>query len=158
MTSRSLAVEPCSAKPHFSTSAATIVPRRRIEPLAEHVFDPNSGTAWSCAYGLHSMPADTKVDLPYAAQHTAPLLMLWTCAVFYCEIEVVYCNRALPLSHGTWTKIIFGQIGDGDPRWPVRARRVHRPPQYALTLTRRTQGMDTNVREAAQALARTSSW
>ena len=36
------------------------------------------------------MPADTKVDLPYAAQHTAPLLMLWTCAVFYCEIEVVY--------------------------------------------------------------------
>ena len=35
---------------HLSTYVATTAPRRRIEPLTEHVFDPNSSTAESCAY------------------------------------------------------------------------------------------------------------
>ena len=39
----------------------------------------------------HTPLADTKADLPYAAQHTAPLLMLWTCAVFYCETDEYFC-------------------------------------------------------------------
>jgi hypothetical protein len=60
----------------------------------------------------------------------------------------------LPLPYGIWTKIVFGQIGDGGPGWPVRSRRVHRPPRHELMLTWLTDRIDTNVLEAAEALAR----
>ena len=60
--------------------------------------------------------------------------------------------------YGIWTKIVFGQIGDGGPGWPVRSRRVHRPPRHELMLTWLTDRIDTNVLEAAEALARRTSW
>ena len=64
----------------------------------------------------------------------------------------------VPVSHGIWTTKLFGQFGDGDSRRPVRARVVHRPLRHELMPVRLTRPIDSNIREAAEALRRTSSW
>ena len=81
-------------------------------------------------------------------------------AVVAINLHVLLLRRVLATSFvcGSWTTKEFGKLRVGDPRWPVRARRVQRPLRLELMLTRLTQGIDTNVLQAAAALARTSSW